>query len=71
VVEPHPYKELMLERIIAETGVREEEILFIDDDPSIVRRVTERYKRLRALKFGEDVSDFCELNDRVGEDLGA
>jgi len=62
VVEPHPNKDLMLEKIFREVGVKEGEALFIDDNPAIIEGVRRRYRCLKVIRFrGEEQHLFCEM----------
>lgn len=66
VVEPHPSKDLMLEKILKETDVDEEETLFIDDNPAIIGIVRRRYKNMKVIRFRESESDmFCQIMSKL------
>ena len=66
VVEPHPSKDLMLEKILRETGVDEEEALFIDDNPSIIGIVKRRYRNMKVIRFRESEPDmFCRIMSKL------
>mgnify|MGYP000716384824 CR=1 FL=1 len=62
VVEPHPNKDLMLKRILEETGVDEGETLFIDDNPAIIGTVKGRYRNMKIVRFSEsEAYMFCRV----------
>ncbi len=61
VVEPHPFKEVMIERILREIGVKEHETVFLDDNPVITARVASKYPNMTVLRFGFDVLSLCDL----------
>ncbi|HDD33747.1 MAG: magnesium-dependent phosphatase-1 [Thermoprotei archaeon] len=64
VVEPHPNKSSMLEKIFREVKVKEGEALFVDDNPAIIEGVRRRYPHLKIIRFREERPHlFCEMLD--------
>lgn len=65
VIENHPNKGLMMEKIVEAMGVKPSEIVYVDDNPSMVRSVKERFKDIVVLQYGRDVQSLCELIDML------
>lgn len=65
VIEPHPYKERMIAKILKRLEARPEEAVFIDDNPDIVERVKKFYPELNVLLYWVDVNSFCGLAERL------
>ena len=65
VIEPHPYKERMITKILKRLDARPEEVVFIDDNPDIVERVKRFYPELKVLLYWVDVDSFCGLSERL------
>uniref|UniRef100_A0A7C4FEL0 Magnesium-dependent phosphatase-1 n=1 Tax=Thermofilum pendens TaxID=2269 RepID=A0A7C4FEL0_THEPE len=65
VIEPHPRKEEMVRKILEKLSMRPEDAVFIDDNAGIVERVKQSYPELTVLRFGEDITSFCELLEEL------
>lgn len=65
VIEPHPRKEEMIEKILRALSVKPEEALFVDDNEYIVHRVRKRLPKLRTLHYGYEVGSLCELLEKL------
>jgi magnesium-dependent phosphatase-1 len=65
VVEPHPRKEEMVGRILETLSLRPEDAVFIDDNAGMVERVKRSHPGIMALRFGEDITSFCKLLERL------
>ena len=63
VIEPHPYKERIIDQILRAAKLAPSETVFIDDNPHIIARVRTRFREIRIFQFGVDVDSFCELID--------
>lgn len=66
MIEPHPEKDRMMERILnhfSGKGVREEEVVFVDDKEEMLGKVRRRYPGIRTIRFHPegDVFSFSEL----------
>jgi magnesium-dependent phosphatase 1 len=66
VVEPHPGKDKMVEKILAELGVDAEDAVFVDDTEYMVELVRARFPRMSVYRVGGDICDLCELIERLG-----
>ncbi|RLG46076.1 MAG: magnesium-dependent phosphatase-1 [Thermoproteota archaeon] len=66
VIEFHPRKDEMVEKILGELGVRPEEAVFIDDDPAMIERVGKRFPGIALILFGRDASSFEEIGRLLG-----
>ena len=66
VVEPHPGKDRMVEKILARLGVDAEYAVFVDDTEYMVELVRARFPRMSVYRVGGDIRDLCELIDRLG-----
>jgi len=65
VVEPHPEKDRMMERILNRFfEVREEEVVFVDDREDMLGKVRSRYPKIRTIRFHPEgeVFSFSELS---------
>ncbi|ABL79064.1 magnesium-dependent phosphatase-1 [Thermofilum pendens] len=61
VIEPHPGKDRMLEKILRELRLSPGEVVFVDDTEYMVELVREAHPGILSLRMGVDVRDFCEL----------
>ncbi len=61
VIEFHPRKEEMIEKIMKKFNVSEEEIIFFDDNPKIVERVLKVHKKLNIVHIGTDIVNICDF----------
>ena len=61
VIEPHPFKERMIAKILGRVGAQPNDAIFIDDNPDIVERVRKYYPELKVLLYQVDINSFCEL----------
>ncbi|QOJ79077.1 magnesium-dependent phosphatase-1 [Infirmifilum lucidum] len=61
VVEPHPFKEEMIKRILASLELAPEDAIFVDDNTAICERVKNALQGLRVLNVGSDVRDLCDV----------
>ncbi len=64
VIEPHPEKEKMIEKILnffRDEG-EVEEIYFVDDNFEMIRRVRERYPFIKCILVGSDIETVCDLD---------
>lgn len=61
VVEPHPFKERMISRILAQLSVGEGEAVFVDDNPAICERVRSAMPGLRVVNLGADAESLCDV----------
>ncbi|MEZ0346360.1 MAG: magnesium-dependent phosphatase-1 [Infirmifilum sp.] len=68
VVEPHPYKEKMIRRILRKVGVKPSEAVFVDDNSEICRRVRGAYPELKVFNLGIDIQSLCELLHLIKQD---
>jgi magnesium-dependent phosphatase-1 len=66
VVEPHPGKDRMVEKILAKLGVDAEDAVFVDDTEYMVDLVRARFPGMSVYRVGGDIRDLCELLDRLG-----
>jgi len=66
VVEPHPGKNRMVEKILAELGVDAEDAVFVDDTEYMVELVRARFPGMSVYRVGGDIRDLCELMDKLG-----
>ncbi|RDD52991.1 MAG: hypothetical protein BA066_06750, partial [Candidatus Korarchaeota archaeon NZ13-K] len=72
VIEPHPEKQLMMERILrhfSKLGVSEEDTLYIDDRAHMLEKVRARFPRLMTLRFhpAGDCFSFLRLMRILGD----
>ncbi len=65
VIEPHPRKDEMFEKLLESSGIRPREILYLDDNPTMIERVKRRFPEVRAYLFGSEVDSFCYLIERL------
>ncbi len=66
VVEFHPNKELMVDKILKYfnslgVGVHEGEVLFVDDNIDMIRKVKKLFPQMIIIHYGVDVKNFYEL----------
>lgn len=64
MIEPHPEKDKMMERILNHfPGIREEEVVFVDDRDDMLEKVRRRYPAIRTIRFHPegDVFSFTQL----------
>jgi magnesium-dependent phosphatase-1 len=65
VIEPHPGKDRMIEKILEKVGISEENAVFVDDTEYMVELVRARFPRMKVYKVGEDIYNLCDLLDKV------
>ncbi len=67
VIEPHPEKEKMVEKILnffkKEDDI--EEVYFIDDNPEMINRVKKKYPFIKCVVVGLDIESVCELMNLI------
>lgn len=64
VIEPHPYKERMIRKIIERfSHEKNMKVYFFDDNPEIVRRVRELLPSIKVFLVGDDVKTICEAEE--------
>ncbi|MGC9147241.1 magnesium-dependent phosphatase-1 [Infirmifilum uzonense] len=66
VIEPHPFKDKMIRKILGALNVKPEEAVFVDDNPAICERVSKAFPSLKVLNLGRDLMSLCELFDMLG-----
>jgi len=69
MIEPHPEKQLMMERILSSLGVREEEVVFVDDRDYMLEKVRSKFPRIKTIRFhpAGDCFSFRELMKLIGD----
>jgi len=70
IVEPHPNKHLMLQKIITKLnqkgiGILPNEILFIDDNDRYLGEIKEAVGDVNYLKYGVDVTNWIDVINRI------
>ena len=64
VIESHPNKDEMFEKLLGMVG-EVEEVYYVDDNPTMIRLVKGRFPWIKAFLYGRDVKDLCDLLSRV------
>jgi len=69
VIEPHPEKQLMMERILSSLGVEEEEVLYVDDRDYMLEKVRSKFPRIKTVRFhpAGDCFSFRKLMKLIGD----
>ena len=70
VVEPHPDKALMLRKILNELNMKSSNVVFIDDNPEMHRRVKKEFPDVLNMIYGEDIRDFNDALRKLVRLLG-
>ena len=66
IVEPHPNKDKMFEKIVSMLQINSEaKIIFIDDNPYMHEIVRKRFPKVISIIYGQDARDFYEVKKIV------
>lgn len=65
VIELHPRKDEMFEKLLRSSGARAEEILYLDDNSAMIEKVKRRFPEVKAYLFGAEVDSFCRLIEEL------
>lgn len=71
VIEFHPEKDRMIDKILKRfkrqgRNFKQDEIVFVDDNPDMLAKVKMRFPKMRTILFGVDVAGFNELKSLLG-----
>jgi len=69
MIEPHPEKQLMMERILGSLGVREEEVVYVDDRDYMLEKVRSKFPKIITIRFhpAGDCFSFRKLMELIGD----
>jgi len=70
IVEPHPNKALMLEKVLNRLKIKPEEVIFIDDNPRMIEIVRRRFPEVICIHYGRDIANFNEAIEKLLKKLG-
>ena len=68
IIEYHPRKDKMFEKLFRASGFTPSETIYIDDDVEMIKLVTRRYPEIYSIVYAKDVSSMKELR-RLLEDV--
>jgi len=70
VVEPHPNKDIMIEKILKKLKARPQNVIFIDDNPVMHRLVKKKFPSVISVEYSKDLKDFEEALNYFSNILG-
>ena len=62
VIEPHPRKDLMFERLLSMVG-RVDKAVFVDDNPRMVELVKRAHPRVEVLTYSREVKSMSDVKE--------
>lgn len=63
VIEFHPHKEEMIEKIKRKFNVDVSKMIFFDDNPEIIDRVLRFHSDINIVQIGKDIDNICDFYD--------